>query len=99
MMLTLDELKTLIFPVAAEIGLDRVILFGSYARGEHEESSGIDVIIDSGGRLRGKHLFNAIYKLDKCIPYKTDIFELSEVKKPSQTYTSILNDGITVYER
>jgi len=85
--------------LATELGLKRVIVFGSYARGEQEESSDLDLIIDSGGKLKGKHLFSAIYRIDRLIPARTDIFELSEVVRPSQTYTAILREGITIYER
>jgi len=98
-MLTLEQLKKLIFPIASELELERVIVFGSYARGEQGEYSDVDLVIDSGGKLRGGHLFGAIYKIDKLIPLRTDIFEISEVKKPSQTYTAIINEGVTIYER
>ena len=99
MMLTLEKLRELIYPVASELELERVIVFGSYARGEQGEYSDVDLLIDSGGKLRGGHLFSAIYKIDKLIPRKTDIFEISEVKNPSQTYTAIINEGVTIYER
>ncbi|MCL2172012.1 MAG: nucleotidyltransferase domain-containing protein [Defluviitaleaceae bacterium] len=98
-MLSLDELKNLISPIATELGLERIIVFGSYARGDCGESSDLDLIIDSGGKLKGKHLFSAIYKIDKIIPAKADIFELSEVVNPSQTYSAILREGVTIYER
>ena len=98
-MLSLDKLKELISPIAAELELERVIVFGSYARGEQSESSDVDLIIDSGGRLKGMHFFGAVYEIDKLIPAKTDIFELSEIKKPSQTYSAILSEGVTIYER
>jgi len=98
-MLSLDKLRELVFPVALELELERVIVFGSYARGEQGEKSDVDLIIDSDGRLRGKHLFSAIYKIDKSIPVRTDIFELSEVVKPSQTYAAIVREGVTIYER
>jgi len=98
-MLSLNKIKELISPLALELGLERVIVFGSYARNEQGESSDLDLIIDSGGKLKGKHLFGAIYKIDKLIPARTDIFELSEVIKPSQTYTAIMQEGVTIYER
>ena len=97
-MLSLEKLKELVSPIATELGLERVIVFGSYARGEQTEASDVDLIIDSGGRLRGKHLFGAIYKIDMLIPKKTDIFDLTEINKPSPTYTAIINEGVTIYD-
>jgi len=32
--MTINKLKEIIFPIAVELSLDKVILFGSYARGE-----------------------------------------------------------------
>ena len=61
--------------------------------------SDVDLVIDSGGRLKGLSFFNAIYKIDKAIPFKTDIFELSEIVKPSQTYLAIIEEGVVLYER
>jgi len=98
-MLTIDTIRELITPVATELELEKVILFGSYARGDQRETSDIDIVLDSHGRLRGKHLFSAIYKIGRLFPVNADIFEISEVKNPSQTYTAIQNEGVTVYER
>ena len=98
-MCSLEKIKELISPLAAELKLERVIVFGSYARGEQTDSSDIDLIIDSGGKLQGLPFFNAVYKIDKLLPKKTDIFELSEINNPSPTYSAIMNEGVMVYER
>ena len=45
---TIAELRSLIQPVAARYGVERVFLFGSYARGEAEPGSDIDLRIDKG---------------------------------------------------
>ena len=45
---TIDELKRAITPLAQSYGVLRVILFGSYARGEANEQSDIDLHIVAG---------------------------------------------------
>ena len=41
---TITELQRLIKLVAARYGVERVLLFGSYARGEAKPSSDIDIL-------------------------------------------------------
>jgi len=45
---TIDELKHIIAPIASEYGVDRVYLFGSYARGTASEKSDVDIKIVKG---------------------------------------------------
>jgi predicted nucleotidyltransferase len=44
---TITEIQNRIRPVAMRYGVERVSLFGSYARGEVKPSSDIDLCIDS----------------------------------------------------
>ncbi|MDR3341304.1 MAG: nucleotidyltransferase domain-containing protein [Treponema sp.] len=48
---TITEIKEHITPIAQQYGLDKVYLFGSYARGEAKPDSDIDLCIEKG-RLR-----------------------------------------------
>mgnify|MGYP004479896569 FL=1 len=45
---SIDELAEMIAPVARELGVERIYLFGSYARGEATPDSDVDIFIDSG---------------------------------------------------
>lgn len=49
---TIDELKMIISPIAQKYDINRVCLFGSYARGEADDNSDIDLLIE-GGKIRG----------------------------------------------
>ena len=49
---TIAEIQNLILPLAQRYGVERVLLFGSYARGEAKPSSDIDLRIDKGA-IRG----------------------------------------------
>ena len=52
MQYTVREIATLVAPVARAYGAERVTLFGSYARGEANPGSDIDLRIDKG-RIKG----------------------------------------------
>jgi hypothetical protein len=41
---TIEEIKTIVEPIARKYGVARVYLFGSYARGEVTENSDVDLL-------------------------------------------------------
>jgi len=49
----LDEISKLVAPVAADFGIRKLSVFGSYARGDEAENSDIDFHIIDRGSLRG----------------------------------------------
>ena len=57
---TIEEIKSIVEPIAASHDVDRIYLFGSYARGEATPSSDIDLRVDKG-RLRGLIALGALY--------------------------------------
>lgn len=48
MVYAIEEIKEKIIPIAQEYGVERVSLFGSYARGEANEDSDVDFYIEKG---------------------------------------------------
>ena len=49
---TVAEIKEIVSALAAQYGADRIYLFGSYARGDADKDSDIDLRIDKGA-IRG----------------------------------------------
>jgi predicted nucleotidyltransferase len=49
MIYTINEIRERVLPVAKKYKLPAVYLFGSYARGEANETSDIDIMIDRNG--------------------------------------------------
>jgi len=49
----LEEIRKMVAPVAADFGIRKLSIFGSYARGEEVENSDIDFHIIDRGTLRG----------------------------------------------
>jgi predicted nucleotidyltransferase len=46
MIYTLDQIRELVEPVAIKLKLQRLWVYGSYARGEQTENSDIDLLMD-----------------------------------------------------
>jgi predicted nucleotidyltransferase len=46
--LSIDEIREIVIPVACAYGVERVALFGSYARGDAKLSSDVDLHVDKG---------------------------------------------------
>ena len=51
---TIEEIRALVAPIAQAYGVERIYLFGSYARGEATPESDLDFRIDRG---RARSLF------------------------------------------
>jgi predicted nucleotidyltransferase len=97
-LLSIEEIKSIIVPLVEIHPVRRVILFGSYARGDATERSDVDLIIDSDGQLNGFDFFGIAGRIIKNMPIKTDVFEMSEVNTPSALIDSISREGVTIYE-
>lgn len=62
-MLTLQEIKERVAPVARKYELRAVYLFGSYARNDADENSDVDLLIDrDGSRVRSMLDMGGLYE-------------------------------------
>ncbi len=57
---TIDEICQKVKPVAEKYGIEKVVLFGSYARGEAGENSDVDLFI-SYQKLKGMFAVGGVY--------------------------------------
>ncbi|MDR2832240.1 MAG: nucleotidyltransferase domain-containing protein [Streptococcaceae bacterium] len=56
MIYTIEEIREIVRPIANKYGIKRVYLFGSYARGEANENSDIDILVDVAGSEIATHM-------------------------------------------
>jgi predicted nucleotidyltransferase len=75
MIYTIEEIKEKIRPIAEKYNLPAVYLFGSYARGEADEKSDIDICIDrSGTDIIGMFRLGGVYDdLDQSFDKSVDM--------------------------
>ena len=86
---SIDEIKQMLKDVLSNTDIERVILFGSYAKNIPTENSDIDLLIDSNGKLKGLKFFAVIDIIKEKFDKDVDVIEKSEINKT----------GVVVYEK
>lgn len=92
----IDELKTMISPIAAQYGVDRIFLFGSYARGQATEESDVDLRVDKG-RVKGLFALGALYsELEERLGKKLDLLTTGSLDQ--QFLNHIAAEEVLLYD-
>jgi len=97
-MLSIEEIKIYISPIVKKYPVEKVILYGSYARGDASDISDIDLIVDSQGRLRNRKIFALGGELLDALPVRVDVYDILEIKNPSPMYENIQKEGVVIYD-
>lgn len=93
---TIDEIKKIVSPLAKAYGVQRVFLFGSYARGEATPSSDLDFRVDKGA-LRGLFALGGLYSdLEEGFDKKLDLLTTGSLEPKFLNH--IANEEILIYE-
>lgn len=97
---SLEEIKAIVAPIAEQHGVDRVYLFGSYARGEATAQSDIDLCIDAAA-IRGLFALGALYAdLEEALNKRLDIVTARSLKynKDAAFLDNMRKDRVLIYE-
>lgn len=100
-----DKIKHVARDMAVSINAERVILFGSYARGDATERSDVDLMVIAKSNLPRFKRSRELYKLLRPHPFAMDIVvytpqEVERGKKTKVSFVStVLKEGKTLYVR
>ncbi len=94
---TIDELKEKTIPIAEHYGIRSMSIFGSYARGEADENSDVDLLVDKG-ELRGLiQYFAFVHELEKKLQCHVDV--VTTGIQDQNFLESIAKERILLYEK
>ena len=93
---TIDEIKDITTPVAKAYGIERMSLFGSYARGEAKDNSDVDLYIERGRLKSLLQYFAFINELESILNCHVDVVTTGIYDK--QFLSAIMREGILLYE-
>ena len=89
---SIDEIRDVVLPYINERGFKWARLFGSYARGEADGKSDIDIIVDKGD-ARAMSIFGLYTLIHDVMGKRSDIFDISEIDSGSFRDT-VLKEGV-----
>ena len=95
-MKTIDEIKNIVSLVAVKYGVNKVAIFGSYAKGNATPKSDIDFVIDRGS-LGGFAYFGFINDLQEQLNMPVDVLTYNSLK--NSLIKDALQDEVVLYEK
>ena len=94
-MTTLSDIQSVVSKLAREYGAQRVYLFGSYARGDMDQNSDIDLRIDKGS-IRGWELAGLLVDLEDALGTPVDLIPSGSLD--DRFLASKHDDEVLLYE-
>ena len=93
---TIRDIETLVKPIAKKYRVKEIYLFGSYARGEADESSDIDFLVFGGENFKLTLIFALAEELRTVLKKDVDVFEIHEINTDSEFYRTIMKERLPV---
>ena len=94
---TIEEIKNTAIPIFEEYCVNRLSIFGSYARGEANNKSDIDFLIDKG-ELRGLiQYFELVNKLEEA--FKCHIDLITRGVSDKEFLKKIQKETLVIYKK
>lgn len=95
---TVDEIKKKTTPVLKKYDITKAILFGSYAFGEANDKSDIDIYIESSGKVNSSNYFEIYADISRLLKKNIDLIDKSELDENSLLAGEIKR-GVLIYEK
>ena len=92
---TTSELRDMMVPLLPKHDRASACLFGSYARGEADEASDIDVLLVGNQGFRPLGIFGVAEELHRLSGKRVDVYEVSELD-PGPFRASVLREAVTL---
>jgi len=98
-MLSITDIKTAVESVVKNTKVEKIVLFGSYAKGTANERSDIDLYIDSNRAITGLAFFGLRGRIEDALGMEVDLIADLSVTPNSPIEKQINESGVVIYER
>ena len=101
--LTLDAIRLLIMPAARKFNVNKVYLFGSYARGEANTESDVDLMVEGGSITTMSSFLDLIDSFEKSLKKTVDVVTSNKMEDDNsrsgrRLRANIERDKVLIYD-
>jgi len=89
---TIPDIAKLVKPVVEKYGVEKLYLFGSYARGEANAGSDLDFLVFGGEGFKPATIFAFAEELREVLEKDVDVFEINEINRDSDFYRALMKE-------
>jgi len=97
--ISIEEIKEKTIPILKKYPVNKAILFGSFAKGEVNNTSDIDLYIDTNGELRGLDFVGLLEILVNTLGMEIDLIDKSHINTNALIIHEIEDGGMVIYEK
>ena len=97
MVYTNEQIRDITAPIAESYGVRSLSLFGSYARGEANEDSDVDLLLDRGSGARGWEIGGLYTDLSEALGKELDLVTVAGADE--DFLRRIRQDEVMLYEQ
>ena len=94
--LTFEEIIRIVKPLAEKYHIKEVYIFGSYARGEADGESDVDILAVDGEKFILRDILAFGYELSVALGRDVDAYEIREIKTGTDFYNAVMKDRVRV---
>ncbi len=94
--LSIEDIKCALMPIAKRYKVEAIVLFGSYAKGIADGQSDVDLIVFGGSDFRPTDIFAMAEEIRHSLRKKVDVYEIREINPGSVFYDTIFREGVHV---
>jgi len=95
--LSIEDLRELLTPIARRYDVDKVVLFGSSARGDADDSSDYDFCVDPGS-IKSAVTFGHLYMdIRHAVGRDVDVISRNALESGSEFLLNVERDGVVIY--
>ena len=99
LMLSLSDIKVAVEPLIKNTEVQKLVLFGSYAKGTASEDSDIDLYMYSNGAITGLAFYDLKSKFEAAFGREIDLLPDLDIVPNSPVERQINESGVVIYER